>query len=259
MRYLYLILVFSSLLTTTLRSQAQPPYEQVLAPFDTIVADAGVRWSAELRVRNSSEVQVNLFPDQCSWIGLVTPCETKIIVPPQTTKLVDVLNSSSLHSPGLLLYVPSTHVDDVTFSLTVRDSRSEDAVGTTIPVVRSRDFRSRFTIPGIPVSLAHRRTLRVYEPHWPVQSVFRVRVIDETTNVVLVEREYLRGLPTDPPSPLLVPATFDFSDSLSAVALGDAEHVSVVVERVFPEQLVFWPLVSVTSNLDNRVAVYAPN
>src|SRR5687767_8778761 len=112
MRHLYLILSFSILVTTTLHSQPQPSHEQVLVPFDTVVvADAGVRWSAELRVRNSSDVEINLFPEKCSWIGLVTPCETKIVIPPQTTKLVDVLSSTSLHSPGILLYVPSAHVD----------------------------------------------------------------------------------------------------------------------------------------------------
>lgn len=260
MRHVYLILVSCLLLTTTVHSQTELSHEQVLVPFDTmLVSGAGAPWSAELRVRNSSDVAVNLFPEQCWFIGEVTRCERKIVVPPNTAQVLDVLSSASLDWPGILLYVPSTHVNDVHFSLNVRDSRSRDSVGTTVPVVRRRDFAAWFSIPGIPIAVEHRRTLRVYDPQMPTQSVFRVRVIDDATSAILFERDYFRALPTDPPIPAIVPATFDFSDALSADALGSSQHVTVVIERVFPEDLPFWPLISVTSNQDNRVAVYAPN
>ncbi|MHB0972112.1 MAG: hypothetical protein ACYC7A_17400 [Thermoanaerobaculia bacterium] len=260
MRCTYLILFLAFLLPVIVQAQSPPSYEQFLAPFDTMVAEGpGVRWSAELRVRNSSDVAVNLFPEECFYIGHVIPCDMKIIVPPRTAQVLDVMQSSSLWSPGVLLYVPSSHVDHVHFSLSVRDADSADTVGTTIPVVRRSAFRSRFIIPGIPVTRDHRRTLRIYEPHTPPFSRFRVRVIDDATGAVLSDQERIGSLPTDPTSPVLVPATFDFSDALGADALHDAQHVSVVVERLFPEEMIFWALISLTSNRDNSVAVYTPN
>ena len=244
----------------------QPQNEQVLVPFDTAVVAGkdGALWSAELRVRNGSDSEVNLFPEQCFTPGLgQLPCGKKIQIPPQTTEVLTVLNRLTPTIPdnlhGLLLYVPANRVDDVQFSLRVRDAKSQDAVGTTLPVVRVRNLRSRYTIVGVPVSSGQRRTLRVYEPHLPVQSVFRIRVFDEADNRTILDREFMGWNSTDPPSPVLVPATFDFSDALVGPELATTQHVSVSIERVFPETLTFWPMISVTSSIDHRIAIFVAN
>ena len=264
MRYRILVLLFL-VVGITASAIGQPQNEQVLVPFDTAVVagNDGALWSAELRVRNGSDSEINLFPEQCFTPGLgQLPCGKKIPIPPQTTNVLRVLNGltptirDDLH--GLLLYVPTNRIDDVQFSLRVRDARSQDPVGTTLPVVRVQNLRSRYTIVGVPVSSGLRRTLRVYEPHLGVQSVFRIRVFDEADNRMILDREYMGGSPTDPPSPALVPATFDFSDALAGPAQA-ATYVSVSIERVFPETLTFWPMISVTSNIDHRIAIFVAN
>jgi hypothetical protein len=241
-------------------AQAQTGYEQVLVPFDTSVSQGGygARWSAELRVRNSAGVPINLFPETCSGLGRTFPCDLRIDVPAGRTVMLSVLKSeSSTH--GVLLYVPIDHRADIHFGLTVRDLTSGDTSGTAIPVVRASQYTTRATIIGVPVSPDERRSLRVYEPFQPVNAVFLVRVIDEATESILFEREYSMLLPTDPPGPILVPATFDFSDALTAPRVLTATRVTVTIERIFPGGLGFWPMISVTSNRDNHLAVFTPN
>jgi hypothetical protein len=244
----------------SLSGQTQPAFEAVLVPFDTAVFEgAGARWSAELRVRNSADIQINLFPDTCSFIGRQFPCELKIPVEPGMTQVLDVLTFVSPARPGVLLYVPLEHTSDVHFTLHVRDLNSKDSVGTAIPVVRYSRFITRATLVGIPIGASQRRTLRVYEPSLPTNPVFRVRVLDEATNRILVDREYSRLLPSNEGGPVLVPETFDFSDSLRASELKAAERVTVTIERIFPPGLPFWPMLSVTSDLDNHFAIFTPN
>jgi hypothetical protein len=261
MRYARTLLVSVILgVVWNISAQTQPPFEQVLVPFDTAVfGGAGARWSAELRVRNSADVQINLFPDTCSFIGGEFPCDLKIPIQPGVTQVLDVLTFVSPAQPGVLLYVPIEHTSDVHFTLSVRDLNSKDSVGTTIPVVRRSQFTTRATLVGIPIAPAQRRTLRVYDPSLPPNPVFRVRVIDEATNRTLVDREYSRLLPPNEGGPILVPETFDFSDSLAAPELTSAERVTVTIERIFPRGLTFWPTLSVTSDRDNHFAIFTPN
>lgn len=89
--------------------------------------------------------------------------------------------------------------------------------------------------------------------------MFRIRVFDEADNRTLLDREYMGRQASDPPSPVLVPATFDFSDALAGPELSTARHVGVSIERVFPEALTFWPMVSTTSNIDHRIAIFVAN
>lgn len=249
-----LLVLFLGIRPTAIAQQ----YERVLVPFDTTQIEGanGVLWSTELRVRNEGDEEVSLFPEQCWFIGTPFPCSTKILVPAHTTQILRVLRAIGGSTRGLMLYVPLSRVDDVQFSLRVRDARSADSIGTAIPIVRARDLRSRYTIVGVPVTNDHRRTLRVYDAHLPEQAAFRIRVYDEADNRLLSDREYLAWGKTDPPNPVLVTATYDFSDALSGSALSGARSVSVSIERIFPEELPFWPMISTTSHLDHRVAIF---
>jgi hypothetical protein len=255
------IAVVCVFLATSSIAQAVPPYEQVLIPYDTSVTPGayGARWGAEVRVRNAANVAVNLFPATCSWLGLQSPCDRKIEVPAATTSVLKVLTFPSSDPYGVLVYVPNEHTADIQFSLTVRDLAAADDVGTTVPIVRAAQFVTRSTIIGVPVSTGQRRTLRVYDPFLPTQAIFQVRVIDEENGVVLLDRQYMRGLPTDPAGPVLVPAMFDFADALSAPEVLAAQRVSVSIDRVFPPGLSFWPMITVTNNTDNHFAVFVPN
>lgn len=251
------ILVILTLIASVLfpcNAAAQEGYEPVLVPFDSGVLPGRANWRAELRVRNSTDSPINLFPEVCSFWGVPYPCDTKIVVQPGTT-LLDVLKYASTDLPGVMLYVPSAHTDDVHFTLHVGEAGASTRAGAVIPVVRTSDLRTAFTIVGVPMSAALRRTVRVYQQGYPEQSVFRVRVIDEVSNRVIVEREYSRGSASDIPG-LFVPATFDFSDCLADDRAQSSERVTVVIERIWPSNMKFWPIISVTSNTDNSVAIY---
>lgn len=238
---------------------AQAGYEAVLVPFDTgtvKAGSAGALWSAELRVRNASSTPVNLFPEICSSFGQPFPCERRIVVPPESSSVVDVLTGPSESLHGIMLYVPSLHQNDIHFTLHVRDAASEATAGVVVPVVRSSELRSEATIVGVAISPGQRRTLRVYQPQLRTHSTYRVRVIDEATNVTVFDSRYARALPTDPPFPVLIPATFDFSDSLESGTLAGASRVRVLIESA--HGVPFWPMVTVTGS-DSSVAVYTPN
>lgn len=253
-----LIVTFAVLLPVAIAQEAKP-FEQMLVPFDTSTTRGarGAEWSAELRVRNSADVAVNLFPETCSWIGRTFPCDRKIVIPPGQTSLLKVLPGASTDvASAVLLYVPVAHTADIHFTLTVRDIRS-DPIGTTVPVVPTSRFATRYTIVGIPISAVERRTLRVYDPFMQPDP-YRVRVIDDATNVMVLEREYTPTFATDSPAPPLVPLTSDFSDSLMAPEVLRAQRVTVFIERRVPVDHGFWAMVSVTSNIDNHFAVFVP-
>ena len=243
-------------------SYAQPDatHEMVLVPFDTLVVNGsgGEVWKAELRVRNSADVAVNLFPETCFTFGRPIPCDLRIDVAAGVTQPLDVRTYDSLRNPGLLLYVPNSHRQELSFSLTVRNVAADDTVGTSVPVVRASQLQPVARIVGVPIVSGHRVTLRVYDPFLFANPVFRVRVIDEATNALLADRKYSQLLPTDPPTPALVPETFDFSDALAVADQWGAERVTVIVDRVWPPNLGYWPMISVTSNADGRIAIFTP-
>src|SRR5687768_3147810 len=97
-------LLFLGLLLFPLIASGQAPaqYELFLVPFDTVILESGgARWFADLTVRNDSRQQVNLFPEECFFIGLVTPCTRKILVPPQRTMQLDLTSGFDPVRPGV--------------------------------------------------------------------------------------------------------------------------------------------------------------
>jgi len=64
--------------------------------------------------------------------------------------------------------------------------------------------------------------------------------------------------PTDPPFPLLVPATFDFSAVLHEAAAAGGERVRVSIERTWPSGARYWPLITITNNLTQQVTAITP-
>ena len=238
-------------------------FVQVLVPFDTVTFTSHPsRWSAELRVLNLSDTPVNLFPVQCSWLGRPEPCTKRIDVPARTSMVLDVLPYASFNSPGVFLYVPVDRQGDVQFDLRVRARSRGERLGTSVPVVRSSSYRTgRTIIINVPVGPTLRPSLRIYHPNLFVYVVaFRIQVLAEPTGELLVDKRYVRGLPTDPPSPALVPATFTFSDALveAAAIRSGLESVSVVIEHDFQSQTPYWPMISVT-DADDNVIVLTPN
>lgn len=251
--------LFVGMLFLAVSAVADPPgYVQILAPFDTVtLGDHAARWSAELRVRNSSDEPINLFPETCSWIGREEPCTWRIDVPPQTVMILDVVPNLGRAAPGILLYVPTDRVDDVQFDLRVRAlANSIDPVGTPVPVVRSSNYHvGRTTFINVPVGPGLRGSLRVFGPDHAAEN-FRVRVLSEPDGELLFDRHYFRPAPTDPVFPARGPMTFDYSEALAAAAsdAGGMKTVTVVIERGFGSARPYWPMISVV-DAANRVTI----
>ncbi len=233
-------------------------FEQVLVPFDTqIVPGVKTIWTAELHVRNDGDQPVNLFPETCLFLGRPYPCFERIEVPARTTILLDVIKPDYATPTGVMLYVPKTRIDDVAFSLRVRAVSS--AIGTEIPVVRERNYRTgRTTLLNVPLGAGSRAALRLYTPNvLPVQQ-FRIRVVRELDDVEILSRVVNGFLPTDPPVPAVVPAMFDGSSVLSDAALQNPGAVRVVIEAIFPEGTRYWPLITITDNATQQVTAITP-
>ncbi|MEK6375927.1 MAG: hypothetical protein AABO58_24890 [Acidobacteriota bacterium] len=230
-------------------------FEQVLVPFDTMtVPGVGTVWSAELHVRNDGDTPVNLFPDKCVYIGLVFPCAVLIDVPARATVLLDLFDDRFANVPnGLFVYVPTTRIDDVSFSLRIRASSSP--IGTEIPVVRLRNYRTgRTTLLDVPLGTDSRAALRVYSAD-PQMHTFIVRVFREPGGELILQESFFFSHPTDPTYPTAGPLMFDVSSALSNASLQKPGRVRVTIEA--PDQR-YWPLLTMTDNAMHHVTAITP-
>lgn len=229
-------------------------YEQVLVPFDTLTAPGvGTVWSAELRARNDGDTPVNLFPETCHWLGFGYPCTLRIDVPAHTTVLLDVLDDRYASVPyGVFVYVPMTRIDDVSFSLRIRASSSR--IGTEIPVVHSRDYRTgRTTLLDVPLGDDSRAALRLYFPDFRPYGA-TIRVYREPAGELILQQSFFSGVPTDPPSPMGAPLMLDVSSTLSDASLQKPGRVRVTIEA----PVRYWPLLTVTDNATQQVTAITP-
>ncbi|HUP49002.1 MAG TPA: hypothetical protein VNA04_09470 [Thermoanaerobaculia bacterium] len=253
MRLPRLGLLLTLLAAITPGARAQTQYEQVLVPFDSAtLATGGARWFAELWVRNDGPEPVNLFPGECFFIGLETPCTRRIDVPAGRTVLLD-LQEDRADRPGVFLYVPRDRLDDVHFSLRVRDlSRGGDQIGTEIPVVRQSEIRNGVrTLLNVPLQLNGRLTLRLYTPEAP-GAQFIVRVFAEPTGDLIAQRTFQHGGATDPPSPAVAPLTIDASSIFQGWV---ADRVRVTIESTRP----YWPLLTITNVRNKQITTVTPH
>jgi hypothetical protein len=253
-----LALIF--LLASTALAADNVIYEQVLIPFDTLtVPGVGTVWSAELHVRNDGNTPVNLFPETCLSFGTPFPCDLRIDVPAQTTVLLDVFDDRFTRTPfGLFVYVPTTRLDDVSFSLLVR--ASSGSIGTAIPVVRRSAYRSgRTTLLNVPLGSGTRASLRIYCSDVNFGHAFNVRVYREPGNDLMLQQSVFFGGPTDAPVPPIVPLMFDVSSLLSDASLQKPGRVRVTIEPTFPlSSSGYWPLLTVTDNATQQVTAFTP-
>ena len=105
------------------------------------------------------------------------------------------------------------------------------------------------------VSRHLRASLRIYTPSHYVENEFVVHVFTEPEGAEIVRRELRIALPTDAGAPPFVPSLFDFSGALADASLQNPGRVRVVIDSVWPPNLRYWPLLTVTDNATQRVLV----
>lgn len=232
-----------------------PVFEQVLAPFDTMrIPGAGTTWTAELRARNDGDQPVSLFPETCISIGGRFPCNVHIDIPAHTTKLLDLADERGAPG-GAMLYVPQGRSAEVSFNL--RIGALGDPVGVEIPVIRQRNYRLGTTTllhvplgdPGI------RSALRVYAPDMFGREI-TVRVYRESDDALIAQRTFFFNFPTDPPVPTQFPALLDVSAVLAEAGLQKPGSSRVVIDVAGATY--YWPLLTVTDNVTQRVMTITP-
>lgn len=255
------VTIYGSGFALSAAPQSATELEQILSPFDSgmIRGTRGAAWSVELRVRNETDESLNLFPGPCFSRGNPVACWTRIdVAPRQTTRIDQWLDRFDTQPQGLFLYVPKQHAGRVHFSLFLKSLNAADDVGVSVPVVPESEYRTRAVIAGVPVRADDRRTLRLYEPTLSDSTAFDVTVISEADERIVCQQRILAFGFTDMPHPLVGPRTSHASACLSGDALKGVDSVTVVVERPAGNRVPFWPMLSVTSNIDDRVSIFVP-
>lgn len=248
-------LILALVVTVPLSAQPQPDFEQILVPFDTMTLPSGNGdWRAELWVRNESARPVNVWAEECSWLGQPASCGRRVDIPSGRTMLLDLFESANAEFPGVVLYVRRERSADVTFNLRVRDlNRGLDDIGTELPVVREAEMKTgTTTLINVPLQPNGRVNLRLYAPD-PAAS-FVVRMYAEPSGDLLAERTYVAVHPTDPPFPTIIPVTIDASSVFRGWIV---DRVRVTVERTSSSQP-YWPLLTITNRRNNQITTVTP-
>ena len=192
---------------------------------------------------------MNVFPEVCSFIGLITPCGSpSMMVAPKGTARIPSQARHDARSPELYVAPPADLIDRIHFS--VRVHNDADNLGTEIPTVRLSQFRrGKVIFLNVPMSAQFRRWLRVYVLPRVLGVAVTVRVYDD--GKLLTEEAQRVFLPTDGP----MRVSLDF---VYPVNVPSNRSVRMEVESEDPDAPL-WALLTVTDNQTQRVLALTPN
>jgi hypothetical protein len=169
--------------------------------------------------------------------------------------ITDVLNPPS-GAPGLFLYVPSTALPLMEFSLRVRNLSVQALTwGAEVPVVREeKAFTRPFSLLNVPIDTHFRHTLRVYD--FTGSSGFaKVEYLSIPNNSVLAQQNVpLFGEGVKGVSGLSYPA---FGSIPQPPEVAGAERVRVRITPLDSSQRL-WAFVSFTNNETQEVTNITP-
>lgn len=162
---------------------------------------------------------------------------------------------------GAMLYLERGAEPQTTFSARLSSSRTSEARGVELPIVREREFRTdRLVIPAIRLDAEHRFLLRVYDPDaLPGSAVtvrlfelFLTRVLAEETLLLNAQPQTLFG--TLPAFPGYAQSSAIFDAALPAAG---SREVGVEILGLRPGQKI-WAFVSATENAGEHVTLITP-
>ena len=221
--------------------------EQFLLP--VFIAPVQGAYGSEFRTELHG---VNTSPTEMVEIwGLETPCrpsppicdwlnEAMVYLPPAMGGDVFDLFAFQTGSPGRFIEVPLDQAEDLSLSLRVYDtSRAAENFGTEIPIVRTRDFRSKpFALTGVPLDPRFRNTLRLYSAR---PTTVEVKIGNETHHLTLPGSQHH----FDPSYAQLT--AFPTGTGVTDVIVTPAEHGPAV-----------WGFISVTNNETQHITTITP-
>jgi hypothetical protein len=236
-----------------------PASEEIIIPIAIQPTSAayGTRWMSDISVFNDSDDSVAIDPEICSSIGTPYVCNPPPArVPPHSSMRIEP-RSVYADYPFMALRPPADHAGNLHFTVRLREtSRDPDGPGTEIPVIRTKDFQQKQVwLPSIPTSTRFRANLRVFTR----AATVIVRVRDNATGELLLQREIQRNIPTDG-DPFI---TLTFNDLFESPVVRAHDKVRIEVESgsevwspsVF---LPVWAMVTLTDNESQRVQIFTP-
>ncbi|HET8799150.1 MAG TPA: hypothetical protein VFO89_15785, partial [Thermoanaerobaculia bacterium] len=264
----FLLLTFCITAIATAQTPPAGDLERVLVPVHTVPTPGpgGALWQTELWiVTDASEAFVGPFrnrecpPATCGPPPPPPPPPNEAFQPP-------VFRARPGEASGILLYVRRPLSKEVTFALRIADtSRRALSEGTTIPVVRERDFiRDRPAhLLNIPAAASSRVRLRVYDPFLIPNAAVVVRLYRANGPDLLLHEETLILRQPEPHPELLWPlplqpaiGEINIRTDIAGVTDGDVLRIEV---SPITEDLAFWALATITNNVTNEVTISIPN
>jgi hypothetical protein len=222
-------------------------FERVLFP---VLLDApgvnGSHWISETVIANSNRWWVENWNYVQPFVCIDFPCIERL----QPGTYDRFLGNGYAH--GIALLVPRDEVDNLAFSLRIRDtSRAAEGFGTSLPVVREKEmFHERgMTLLDVPRDTRYRVKLRIYAlPPFPYQdgSFADVRIVDPETKAQTSQIVPMTA----------ATATAPAYGELDLPAGAEAQRSAIYVHG--PDGSYAWAFATVTNNVTQQVTIVTP-
>ncbi|HVS33634.1 MAG TPA: IPT/TIG domain-containing protein [Thermoanaerobaculia bacterium] len=254
--------------TFTYTTSSEASYDRLLLPIyldGTVPGAHGSRWKTDFWLRHNGSEPLSLAP----W-----PCPPAEVCPAVFPLTHTVNGGETLHNlppfftapapnPSRVLFASRNAVDDTSTNLRIYDeSRGDIDAGAEVPVVRERDLRAKTVqLHAVPLEGAYRLHLRIYDLA-QTEARFRVRVYEEVagsgTGQPVSEFELVAS--TNQSGEFRSQAAYADSSALTDLLPGPLPRPALI--RVEIEPLTagsrFWPFISITNNVTQRVTLITP-
>lgn len=161
---------------------------------------------------------------------------------------------------GAMLYLERNADARTTFSSRLSSSRSSEARGVELPIVRESEFRTdRLVLPSIRLDAEHRFLLRVYDPDAIPNSGVTIRLFEGSLSRVL--HEVTLPLTARPDTLFSLPALPGYTQTAAIfdplLPASGSREVGLEIIGLRPGQKI-WAFVSATENAGEHVTLITP-
>lgn len=232
--------------------------QEILIPLTingSVSGGFGSEWITELTVYNGSDEEVSYVPPSCAPFIPGRFCILPQSLSPKRTVKLNHFRRQ-LPGPGVILNILSGPADALEFNLRVADiSRSQENLGTEIPVVRARDALTGVTnLLAVPTREEFRALLRIYDFDGRPEALFRVRVFDDAAGSLVAETEVATHGYSTFPHPDVISSPGYAEMRIPETPGGEAR---IEISPLTPGAR-FWAFASVTSNVTQMVTLVTP-